>query len=145
MSIRINKDPGSRSKEEFLTGVSMHIRDVQKGCAFIANKIIEAGINHDYTKISLADDFMDDLKLSGADFKNGKWFQAHISHERHHFDKWPDKLNLIDVIECLVDVVMAATARKGDVGDILLSNELLQEAVKNTVEMLKDEIVLEHQ
>jgi len=147
MSIKIKKCPTSNTKEftkdEYLTSVAMHVSDVQKGCAFIANKIIEAGINHDYTKISLADDFMDDAKLSGDEFRAGKWFQAHITKERHHFDKWPDNLNLIDVIECLVDVTMAATARSGDIKELQMDSEILQEAFKNTFEMLKKEIVIE--
>ena len=51
MSIKIKKCPATNSKEDYLIAIAMHISDVQKGCAFIANKIIEAGINHDNTRL----------------------------------------------------------------------------------------------
>ena len=51
MSIKIKKCPATDSREELLIAIAMHISDVQKGCAFIANKIIEAGLNHDNTRL----------------------------------------------------------------------------------------------
>ena len=136
------------AKEELLISLAMHKSDVQKGCAFIANKIIEAGINHDYTKISLFDDFMED-NVNLDDFKSGKWYQAHLNQERHHLNKkCPDDVNLIDIIEMLVDCTATIIARKGvmrvglTAGDFI-SDEILSKAFINTVEMLKNEIILE--
>lgn len=126
------------TKDEILKASAIHIQDVQKGCAFIANKIIEAGINHDHTKISLNDKFFDE---------NNKYIgvQVHTEVERHHHIKnqCPDDVTLIDILEFMVDVVMAATARKGRVSDEPISDEILQKAYKNTYEMIKKEIVLE--
>ena len=146
MSIKIErtvidytKTDKNEIKNEFLTNSAMHINYVQKGCAFIANKIIEAGIEHDHTKISLIDEFFDE------ETNKFKGLQAHMSAERHHQikDGCPDDVTLIDIIEFMVDVVMAATARKGRVSDEPLSDEILQKAYKNTFEMLKREVVVE--
>ena len=145
MSIKIKKCPATDSKEDLLTAIAMHINDVQKGCAFMANKIIEAGINHDYTKIPTIDEFMEEFK-SGIELKTGKRYPAHINNERHHFyslDKCPDDVNLIDVIEALVDCAMAARARIGQMTKISIRPELLAKAFKNTVEMLDNEIIIE--
>ena len=148
MSIKIKKCPFTAdkaannevTKEDYLIAIPMHINDVQKGCAFIANKIIEAGINHDYTKIPTIDDFMEEPQFG----KETKWYQAHINNERHHLNvRCPDDVTLIDVIEKLVDCTMAAIARKGYMTEDIISDEILQKAYKNTVEMLKREIIIE--
>ena len=144
MSIKIKKCINGETREAMLISVSMHVSDVQKGCAFIANKIIEAGINHDYTKVSLIDDMMETMTAkSAAEFYESKWYQAHITKERHHLNRCPEDVTLIDVIEQLIDCTMAAIARKGDISDFSLDNEILQKAYKNTGEMLKREIILE--
>ena len=153
MSIQIKKSHSydetankELNKENTLIDIAMHINDVQKGCAFIANKIIEAGINHDCTKIPTIDEFMEEFN-SGIDLRTGKWYPAHINNERHHFyslDKCPDDVNLIDVIEALVDCTMAARARIGSMTNISISPELLAKAFKNTVEMLDNEIIFEN-
>ena len=127
------------TKDDILRASAIHIQDVQKGCAFIANKIIEAGIMHDHTKISLTDKFFD---------KNNRYIgvQAHTVAERHHHIKsqCPDDVTLVDILEFIVDVVVAATARNGRVCDEPISSEILQKAYKNTFEMLKREIIVEN-
>lgn len=40
---------GEPNKSELLKSSVMHIGDVQKGMAFMARKILEAGENHDHT------------------------------------------------------------------------------------------------
>ena len=144
MSIKIKKCPMGENKEDYLIAIANHINDVQKGCVFLANKIIEAGINHDYTKIPTIDEFMEERK-SGIELNVGKWYQAHINDERHHLNvKCPDDVTLIDVIEKLVDCTMAAIARKGYMTEDIISDEILQKAYKNTVELLKKEVILEN-
>ena len=140
MSAYITKtDIKEATKDEILKASAIHIQDVQKGCVFLANKIIEAGINHDYTKISLNDKFFDE---------NNQYIgvHAHTAAERHHHIKnqCPDDVTLIDILEFMVDVIMAATARKGRVSDEPLSDEILQKAYKNTFELLKKEITIEN-
>jgi hypothetical protein len=57
--------------------------------------------------------------------------------ERHHLDdRVPDDVNLLDVIEMVVDCVVAGMARTGEVYPIELSNDILQKALKNTKELL---------
>ena len=146
MSIKIKKCPATETKEELLISHALHISDVQKGCAFIANKIIEAGINHDHTKNFYIDDFIEEniAAKSGDEFRASKWYQTHITKERHHLNaKCPDDVNLIDVIESLIDCVMASSARGGE-GKFYISDEILQKAYQNTVEMLQKEIILEN-
>ena len=148
MSIKIKKCPTADSKEELLIAIAMHKSDVQKGCAFIANKIIEAGIKHDYSKIPTIDEYMAEHK-SGITISEGKWHKKHITEERHHLkERCPDDVNLIDVIELLTDCTMAAIARRGNLRTTettdFISIDILEKAFKNTVEMLKTEIILEN-
>jgi len=155
MSIKIKKCPAAYieepTKEDLLVSIAMHINDVQKGCAFIANKIIEAGINHDHTKIPTIGEYMEEYATKrGAEFRAGKWYQAHITNERHHSnDRCPDDVNLIDVIELLIDCTMAAMARRGNVRSTetsdFISIGILEKAFKNTVEMLESEIIVENE
>ena len=151
MSMKINKCPLTDSKEELLIAIAMHISDVQKGCAFIANKIIEAGINHDNTKMTAADiDIFIEEGNTGINLKDSPWLKSHRNNNRHHFhqiENCPDDYNLIDVIESLVDCVMAVKARKGQTVKMdtdFISSELLAKAFKNTIEMLETEIIVEY-
>ena len=130
---------GTVSKEELLSNSVQHIGDVQKACAFFAQKIIEAGSIHDHTKISGINDFYDSFSkgLKGDAFKAEKWAQSHYTIERHHLnDHCPDDVTLIDVLERVADITMAGMARSGSIYDATLDAEILQRAYKNTVNML---------
>ena len=154
MSIKIKKClyGEKHAKEDLLIAIAMHISDVQKGCAFIAGKIIEAGIQHDKTKMTTADiDIFIEEGESGIALKDSNWLKSHRNNNRHHFhqlDNCPDDYNLIDVIEALVDCTMAIKARRGQAAKMsadFISPELLAKAFKNTVEMLENEIILEEE
>ena len=129
-------------KKDLLIAIAGHINDVQKGCAFIANKLIEAGINHDYTKIPTVDEYIEECK-SGVEINKGEWYQTHINKERHHLNNCSDDVTLIDVIECLVDCVMAGMARNGHYREGPMDIAILQKAYLNTAKMLKSEIIIE--
>lgn len=145
--IEINKSPtadsrnlvGEPNKETLLKSSVQHISDVQKGMAFMAAKLIEAGACHDHTKLSGIDDFYDSYskRLTGEAFKAEKWFQSHLSERHHLLDRCPEDVTLIDVIERIVDITMAGMARSGNVFDDEIPNEILQKAFKNTLDMLK--------
>ena len=123
--------------EDELKSLLMHRSDVQKGCVFIAHKIIEAGIDHDHSKITL---FGIDEEPP-ADYREGKWHKAHVAAERHHLHAHcPDDVNLIDVIEMLVDCTMAAMSRKGQYKHFPVDTDILQKAYENTVKLLLNEI-----
>jgi hypothetical protein len=52
-------------------------------------------------------------------------------------------VNLFDVIEMLCDCVSAGMARSGDVYDVDIPAEVLTKAVRNTVELMKEQIEVE--
>jgi hypothetical protein len=134
------------SKQELKLGTEQHISDVQKALSWFSHQLEEAGEKHDWSKIEYIDEFHHDFAESQKNkdykFKDGTWFQKHIQ-ERHHLnDRCPDDVNLIDVLERISDICMAGMGRSGVVYDDTLSSEILQKAFKNTVEMLKKEIVV---
>ena len=70
--------------------------------------------------------------------------KIHKRSERHHLNDYcPDDVNLIDVIEMIIDCICAGKARTGNVYPIEIKDELLQRAIKNTIEMLKESIEVE--
>jgi hypothetical protein len=52
----------------------------------------------------------------------------------------PGDVTLVDVIEYLVDCVMAGMSRSGTVYDLDLPQEVLQLAFKNSIDLLKKNI-----
>lgn len=136
-------DPKTVSKEILLDSSREHISDVGKGLGFFAGKLTEAASVHDYDKLSLIDWFYSEFKTG---FATTTWWDNHRKIHRHHLnreDGVPDDVNLVDVIEHVVDCVMAGTARNGEVYDLELPDELLQRAFKNTVELLKNNVELD--
>jgi len=145
--IEITREPNADSrtakvelnKEDLRAATDRHIGHVYKGLDWFASLLHEAGEYHDKTKKIKFDKFFEALK-SGK-IKESDWYQSHITKERHHLiSNVPDDVNLIDVLEHLVDCVMAGLSRSGEIYDIDLSNEVLQKAHKNTVELLKKNI-----
>jgi hypothetical protein len=137
---------GKPGKDRLLASSVQHIGDVQKGIAFFAQKLIEAGAVHDCTKIDGIDDFYDlySQGLTGDAFKAGKWFKRHVTEERHHLnDHIPEDVTLIDVLERIADISMAGMGRSGRVYDDTLSGEILQKAYQNTVKLLVSNIEVE--
>lgn len=145
--IELIKDPNadSRSAKGKVTlgklqlATANHIDHVAQGLGYFADLLKKAGKNHDHTKSENMADFHE--ALNSGNIKKSQWYKMHITEERHHLiANVPDDVNLIDVLEHLVDCVMAGSARTGEIFDIDLSDELLQKAHKNTVEMLKKQI-----
>lgn len=130
------------SKETLLASSLQHIGDISKALAFFNGKITEAAGRHDYDKLTLIDWFHADF-MTG--FKQTGWWDNHRKIHRHHIDKpdgIPEDVNLIDVIEYISDCVMAGMGRSGSVYELKLPDELLQRAFKNTVELLKEQVVV---
>jgi hypothetical protein len=130
-------DFANTSKETLLASSRQHIGDVVKALAFFSSKLTEAAGEHDYDKLTAIDWFHADF-ITG--FKETGWWDNHRKIHRHHIDKpdgVPADVNLLDVLEHISDCVMAGMARSGNVYELKLSNELLQTAFKNTVELLK--------
>lgn len=134
---------GIVTKESLETNTLSHIDDVYKGMLFFAKKIEEAGENHDYTKILYLDEFYNDFISgnTGEDFKKMNWYKNRHLKERHHLnDRVPSDVNLVDVIEMITDCCMAGMARNGEITEVSIKDEVLQQAFKNTIAMLSREI-----
>lgn len=133
-------DPAKVSKETLLLSSRQHIGDVVKALAFFSGKLTEAAGEHDYDKLTEIDWFHSDF-TSG--FRKTGWWDNHRRIHRHHIDKpdgVPEDVNLLDVLEHIADCVMAGMGRSGTVYELKLSDELLQRAFRNTVELLKAQV-----
>jgi|GEM_PF-737201 len=139
IKIKRNKkavDYTTTSKEQLMSSTLNHITDVEKGIRFIIGGLEHASLIHDWTKLSLSTDFYNSFK---SGFENRTWYNNHVKMERHHIthpDGQHDDVNIIDLIEHIVDCVMAGLGRKGHVTPVEVPNELLQKIIKNTVDLL---------
>lgn len=152
--IEIQKNPNGDTRtapkgitfEEFQEANDMHIDDVKAVMWEFAKMVDHAGENHDCTKKSqermFYRDFVD-TQENGADFVNGEWYQLHVKAERHHLlSKCPADVNLIDVLEMIVDCTCAGLARSGEIRDLEIDSDILNQAVKNTAELIRSMIVV---
>lgn len=133
-------DFANTDKATLLASSRQHIGDVAKALAFFSSRLTEAAGEHDYDKLTLIDGFHADF-LTG--FKEHGWWDNHRRIHRHHIDKddgVPADVNLLDVLEHVADCVMAGMARSGSVYELKLSDELLQRAFRNTVDLLKGQV-----
>jgi len=130
-------------KDTLLKASKQHIDDVACALTFFEDLLEHAASHHDHDKLSGIDHFHSDFRTG---FKEHGWWDNHRKVNRHHIDKpdgVPEDVNLIDVLEHVADCVMAGMARSGDVYPITLPDEVLQRAVKNTVESLQGTIQVE--
>lgn len=131
------------SKEQLLESSYQHIGDVKKGLLYLVTRLVDVACNHDSTKISGIDQFHSDF-ISG--FKTTSWWDKHRQQERHHLssgDGVPEDVDLIDVLEFLVDGVMAGLGRSGQYRKEKLPEGLLERALNNTVTKLIEEVEVE--
>lgn len=134
------RDWSKVSKEELLKNSRQHITDVKKGLLVLSDLLKGASKNHDYTKIKNIDDFFADFKTG---FKKQDWWKMHQKDERHHFNtkKYIQKdVNLIDVLEQIVDGVMAGMARSGKYRKEVPDIKLLLRAYNNTAKLLLNNV-----
>ncbi|WP_107571899.1 hypothetical protein [Clostridioides difficile] len=54
----------------------------------------------------------------------------------------PEDVNLIDILEMITDCVCAGMARSGDVRPIEIDDDILNKALVNTTEMIKNMITV---
>ena len=130
------------SKETLLASSRQHISDVREAIGFFIDKLVDASLSHDTDKITDIDGFHADF-VTG--FKKTGWWDRHRALNRHHLtqdDGIPEDVNLIDILDFISDCVMAGMARSGSVYPLELPPELLQRAFRNTVSLLKSEVVV---
>ncbi len=138
-------DFANTSIETLMNSSDQHILDVQLGIEFFRRKLLLAAIGHDKDKITEIDWFHRDF-ITG--FKETGWWDNHRKINRHHLeqaDGVPDDVNLLDVLEYVADCVMAGMARSGSVRPCVLPDDVLQRALKNTVDLLSGNVKVEEQ
>lgn len=132
--------PSEVSRKQLKESTEQHISDVRKGLEYFTARLTQAGIQHDYDKLSKFDGFYQDFKSS---FEDPQWLPTHYSNARHHLNREggvPADVNLLDVLEAVADMVMAGMGRAGTVYPLELPDDLLQKALANTAELLKSNI-----
>lgn len=120
-----------------------HRDDVAKGFEFFADMLMDQSYQHDHDKLSDIDGFHRDF-LTG--FKRTEWWDNHRKVNRHHLlqdDGVPEDVNLIDVLDMVIDCVMAGMGRSGSVYPLEIKAEVLMKAFQNTVDLLKSQITVE--
>lgn len=137
---RIN---GKVDRDNLWLSMARHMDNVNDGMEFFANKVLDAGAAHDYTKMTMFNEYHEAVQ-SGK--KNqSEWYQKHKKVERHHIvEQDYNDVNLIDVLEYISDCVMAGSVRSNNPQSINLkiSDVILQKAFQNTLQMLKNEVVV---
>ena len=149
-------DSSKVSKETLHDSSIQHIGDIHKAMNFFTYCMKKAAamnlftycmkkaaLDHDYDKLRNINEFHADF-ITG--FKNTTWRDNHRKISRHHLlqaDGVPADVNLIDVLEMIADCVMAGMGRAGTVYPLTIDADVLKRAVDNTVELLKNEIVVD--
>jgi len=136
-------DVSQVSKEQLMASSVQHIADVLKGMQFFQKMLYESSERHDFDKLTKIDHFHSDFITK---FEKTGWWDNHRKVNRHHLladDGVPKDVNLIDVLDMIVDCVMAGMGRSGSVYPLEIKPEVLMNAFSNTVELLKSQVVVE--
>jgi hypothetical protein len=151
MTIKVSPSPTADSRTCDVTKVTLdqlavsslhHIDDVRAGLEFFRECLKRKGRIHDYDKLTKLNHFFADFQTG---FAQTGWWDNHRRIHRHHLqqaDGIPNDVDLLDVLEWVVDCVMAGMARSGNVYDLQIPDGILQIALANTVRLLKDQIEL---
>jgi hypothetical protein len=130
------------SADNLIRSSVQHILDVSLGMGLFCDMICRAAVRHDFDKLTNIEQFHADFQTG---FKSTIWFDEHRKINRHHLnmpDGVRDDVNLVDVLEHIVDCVMAGMARSGNVYPLSLPDEVLQRAFQNTVSLLLSRVVV---
>jgi len=136
-------DYAAVTKKQLRESSIQHIRDVRDGFYFLIERLQVAAECHDYDKLTELAWFRRDF-ITG--FKKTGWWDNHRQVNRHHLaqaDGAREDVNLIDVLEYIVDCVMAGMARSGTVTPVDIDPDVLLKAFQNTVELLKSQVVVD--
>ena len=129
--------------DELRQSTEMHIDDVRRGLAFLGKLLQERGERHDWTKLRYLPSFykqFNEAQKTGC-WGNGWYDRIHCKQERHHIeDACPKDVNLLDVLEHIVDGVMAGKARSGEYRQDVLGSGILERAYANTQRLICDAV-----
>ena len=152
--IEIRKNPNGDTRtaqkdvsfEQFQEANDMHIEDVRSVMYELSKMVDARGENHDCTKKSQERMFYRDFvntQENGDDFTKSEWYSLHTKAERHHLlSCCPEDVNLIDVLEMIADCVCAGMARSGEIRDLEINSDILNRAVQNTANIIKQMIIV---
>jgi hypothetical protein len=138
-------DFASVTKKQLRDSSLQHIRDVFLGMRYFQALLEGSAHRHDADKLTDIDGFHRDF-IGG--FANTTWWDNHRKIARHHLlaaDGVPADVNLVDVLDMIVDCVMAGMGRSGSVYPLQIDSTVLMTAFTNTVELLKREVVVNQQ
>ena len=131
------------SEDELRRSTEMHIDDVRRGMEYLAKALRERGKSHDWTKLRHFPSFykqFSEAQKSGC-WGNGWYDRIHCKMERHHIeDSCPEDVTLIDILEHIVDGVMAGKARSGEYRQDVLGSGVLERAYANTQRLMCDAV-----
>lgn len=131
------------TEEELRKSTEMHIDDVRKGLAYLSKLLKERGERHDWTKLRYMPSFYKQFREAQKTgcWGNGWYDKIHTKQERHHIeDACPKDVNLLDVLEHIVDGVMAGLARSGEYRQDIIGAGILERAYANTQRLLRDAV-----
>lgn len=136
--------PKDVSFKKFQEANDMHREDVKNVMNELAFEIMKIGERHDFSKKTHEELFYNNFISTmneGTDFVNDEWYKKHVKVERHHLlSKCPKDVNLLDVLEMVVDCVCAGKARSGEIRSIEINTEILENALRNTVDLIDRKI-----
>lgn len=148
--VKKTNDPekGYSDENELFVDTLHHIDDVEKVMEELGEYLKDIGKWHDWSKISYFKDFKNDCleRLSTPDFKQRNWYNIHTVKERHHINSnCPKDVNLFDLLEMIVDCIVAGKTRSGEVKEeyLIVPDDILVKAYYNTVKLISEKIVVE--
>lgn len=138
---------GYNDVDELFLDTINHIRDVERVMSAVGGYVEEIGEWHDWSKLEYFNEFQKDCleRLSTPEFKKRSWYNIHTVKERHHINSnCPEDVNLFDLIEMIVDCVVAGKTRSGEVKEefLVVPDEVISKAYYNTVKLMSAKIVV---
>ena len=142
-----NPELGYTDENKLKEDIEQHRVDVCHVMDMISAHMTDIGVAHDWTKIAYFDKFAQDTleRLDTPEFKERDWYSIHTSLERHHVNAHvPEDVDLFDIIEMIVDCIVAGMARSTFNPEFLVLKDenVLEDAYWNTIEKLEDKIKL---
>ena len=140
---------GSPSLDDVLTATRIHQVEVDETMTFLADELKFMGRMHDWTKTENFEKeygWLVTKDIKDGDFLASDWWWKHLTLERHHVKDYAHlDVNLLDVLEFIVDRVVAEKGRAGRINMNYLDLDplVLVRAYYNTIKLLDDKTIRE--
>lgn len=135
---------GSPLLSEVYNATVIHQGEVASLMKYLAKRLVHNGIVHDWTKTVNFDEEYGKLVTSNVkdeEFLASKWWWKHLTCERHHVKDYAHlDVDLLDVLEFIVDRVVAEKGRTGSINMSYLELDpvILVRAYYNTIRKCDD-------